>query len=55
MRVALDLRWIGDSVEGEILDTDGRVRPFSGWLHLLRLLEDLRPPTPASTPGADRR
>ena len=50
MRFVVELRRVNDGVEGVVIPegTDERT-PFSGWLELLRLLDELQAP-----PGAGR-
>lgn len=54
-RLALEVRFDAEPIEGRVLDGDGRVeRPFSGWLGLMAAIDALRalnPPAPDDLNG----
>lgn len=47
-RLALEVRFGADPIEGRVCEDDGEERPFSGWLGLMAAIEAARPaPLPA--------
>jgi hypothetical protein len=44
LTVTLELDLAGDSLSGRVIDPDGAERPFSGWMGLVGVLDNLLAP-----------